>query len=362
MNFMILGLASKAPNYSIDQAATADMASELCCSTEEQKRLLKVLYRRSRIQKRSLVLLEETKGEPTYAFYRQPTHPEDLGPRTKSRMHEYEKFAGKLVLEAAHQALESGKVHPQSVTHLITVSCTGFYAPGLDSELIEGLGLPATVARAQLGFMGCHAVLNALQLAGAISGSDPNARVLIASVELCSLHFQYGWDPDTVVSNALFSDGAGAIVGGSHPEGHDGCWQLRASGSRFVPESKSAMSWRIGNHGFLMTLSPQVPKLIKQHLPGWVDEWLGGYGMDRSQIKSWAIHPGGPRLLSAARESLGISKKETQVSEEILAGYGNMSSATMIFILSQMVSRNYPLPCVALGFGPGLTMEGALFV
>jgi predicted naringenin-chalcone synthase len=122
------------------------------------------------------------------------------------------------------------------------------------------------------------------------------------------------------------------------------------------------MSWRIGNNGFLMTLSPQVPKLIRQHLAGWVDEWLGGYGMDRSRIKSWAIHPGGPRLLSSARESLGISKEETQVSEEILAGYGNMSSATMIFILREMVSRNYPLPCVSLGFGPGLTMEGALFV
>lgn len=376
MGFRILGAASAAPTYTLDQAVLAEYAAVRSCSSDDQARLLTALYRRTRVKSRGSVLAEETGGRVSDAFFNIPDGPGDKGPRTRARMDRYETYAGEMAVRACRLAMERGGMDPESITHLITVSCTGFSAPGMDCEIISRLGLRPGVERSQLGFMGCQAVLNAVRLARAFLDADPARKVLIASVELCSLHFQYGWDPERVVSNALFADGAGALVG-EHGEPRDpresgnsarrggagaGPWIAIANGSHLVPESAQAMTWRIGDHGFDMTLSAQVPDLIEINLGGWVDHWLDGCGLGRGDIAGWAIHPGGIRILSAAEKALSLAEEATAVSREVLAEHGNMSSATMVFLLERLMGEEGRLPCVALGFGPGLSIEAALFV
>jgi predicted naringenin-chalcone synthase len=361
MSFRITGMGTQAPKYSLNQAETARVASRLCCTSDEQERLLSVLSRRTRIKRRSSVLLEESGGVATHDFFRLPRTSDDRGPGTKDRMGKFEEYAGKMGLGACRKALRTAQLTGEEVTHLITVSCTGFYAPGVDYEIITSLGLPPSVERTQIGFMGCQAALNALRVASSLCAANASAQVLICSVELCSLHFQYGWDPNRIVSNSIFADGAGAIVGTGDGGDNPDCWRILGNGSYLVPNSADAMTWKIGDHGFDMTLSARVPDLIDRHLADWLDKWLAGYGLRRSEIGSWAIHPGGPRILVAAERALGISSGDTQVSRNVLTNFGNMSSATMFFVLEQLIGKQAPLPCVALGFGPGLTIEAALF-
>jgi predicted naringenin-chalcone synthase len=361
MSFKIMGIGCETPAYSVDQETAAQFARECCADTPRQERLLGVLYRRTGIRRRASVLLEETSGLPTHDFYHVPKAKDDMGPGTESRMVIYEKYAGRLASRAGRAAMGRAGLSPEAVTHLITVSCTGFYAPGLDFDVIRSLGLPASVQRVQLGFMGCQAVLNALRVALAIAKCDAQARILICAVELCTLHFQYGWDPDRIVSNALFADGAGALIGGAVEEGESAAWSLLGNGAYLMGNSADAMTWRIGDHGFRMSLSARVPDLIENQLREWVDRWLDQFNLKRSRIASWAIHPGGPRILSSARKALDLPEEATRVSHEVLSRHGNMSSATMMFILDALIAQGAPLPAVALGFGPGLTVEAALF-
>jgi len=363
MGFRILGAASATPSFSADQTTLTEFAADRCCTSEDRRRVLSALYRRTRVQARGSILMEETGGQVSDAFYRVPAGIEDRGPSTRARMQEYEKFAGEMAVRAGRKALERSRVEPEEISHLITVSCTGFHAPGVDSYVMTRLGLVPGVERSQLGFMGCQAMLNALRLARAFVDADPASRVLIASVELCSLHFQYGWDPERVVSNALFADGAGAVVGAHGAPGQAGStdWIAVASGSHLVPDSGDAMTWRIGDHGFDMTLSARIPEVIETCLAGWMDRWLASCGLSRPDVRSWAIHPGGPRILGAAEKSLALPAGATAVSRDVLTHHGNMSSATMAFVLERLMKDGAPLPCVAVAFGPGLSIEATLF-
>lgn len=367
MALRILAVASAAPTHSLDQQAIAESVLPLSADSSEQERILKVLYRRTSIRARGSVLVDEIDGQAEYDFYRPRSGPTDQGPSTEARMCKYERHALPLALRAASEALRRSGVRPGDITHLINVSCTGFYAPGIDCELVEGLSLERTVERLQIGFMGCHALLNALRTSAAIAAADPDARILLTSLELCSLHFQYGWNPEQVVSNSLFADGAGALVVGGRRErgagGGERCdpWNMTSGGSYLLPDSADAMTWRVGDHGFQMTLSPEIPGLIETHLAAYVDRWLAPSGLTRDDIATWAIHPGGPRILDAAETALGLTRESTAVSREVLSNHGNMSSATMTFILERLLDSGAPLPCVALGFGPGVTIEATLF-
>ncbi len=207
--------------------------------------------------------------------------------------------------------------------------------------------------------MGCHGTLNALRAAQAWVDAEPAAVVLVCAVELCSLHFQYGCDPDTLVANALFADGAAALVGRSATSG-DKAWRMVAAGSNLMPDAEDGMTWRIGNHGFQMTLSPRVPDLIGAHLRPWLEAWFASLGRRLEDLNSWAVHPGGPRILTSVAKALGLSEATLATSAEILAECGNMSSPTVLFILQRLQQQGARLPCLALGFGPGLVAEAAL--
>lgn len=291
-----------------------------------------------------------------------PTRENDgVGPTTAERTRVYAAEAGPLAVRSAERAMAEAGFAAAEVTHLVTVSCTGFAAPGVDFALIDGLGLKPTVQRTHVGFMGCHGALNGLRVANAFATADPAATVLLCAVELCSLHYYYGSAADKLVANAIFADGAAAVAGRCEAATVGRPLTLIASGACLIPDSAADMAWAVGDHGFEMTLSRRVPGLIARHLRPWLDAWLGDNGLSLADVGSWAVHPGGPKILSAVEESLGLPPAALAASRQVLADYGNMSSPTVLFVLDRLRQANAPRPCVALGFGPGLVAEGAIF-
>ncbi|MCC6694100.1 MAG: type III polyketide synthase [Candidatus Hydrogenedentes bacterium] len=363
MKFSILGQGTALPPHSINFEESVEYAREAFCETEEQKRQLKLLYRMTGVEKRHTVVLDGPEGTPNrVSFFPSPNGACQLGPSIRERMAKYESEALPLAVQASQEALDASQIQPGEITHLVTVSCSGFAAPGVDIGLIKQLGLPATTQRVHVGFMGCHGALNGLRAARGFAESDPSARVLLCAVELCSLHYHYGWHPDQLVANALFADGSAAIVGAAADVVGEGPWQVAATGSCLIPDSEDAMTWRIGNNGFIMSLSSRVPELIGTHLKPWIEGWLADFEYGIDDIRSWAVHPGGPRILSSTSKALGLDREALAVSREVLRDHGNMSSPTILFILKRLRDSKAPRPCVALGFGPGLMAEAVLFV
>jgi predicted naringenin-chalcone synthase len=363
MSLWIEGLGTGVPPHEATQEQAATFAEALGPEDDEQRRQLRAIYRLSRIRTRRSVLQESpgAGGVAGQTFYPPRRDAEDRGPSTSARMQRYEAEAPGLAVPAARAALADAGRSPAEITHLVTVSCTGFVAPGFDVQLMRQLGLPAATSRTHLGFMGCHGAFHALRVAKAFTDSSPHACVLICAVELCSVHFQYGWSPDLVVANALFGDGAGAVVASGTARNGRGDWELTANSSALLDDSADEMTWRIGDHGFQMTLSPRVPGLIQGSLRPWLDPWLASQALSIEDVASWAVHPGGPRILEACAEVTGRTRADFAVSHEVLAEFGNMSSPTILFILERLRRRATPRPCLAIGFGPGLSAEAALF-
>ena len=364
MSLTILGLGTATPDRSIAQADAATLASGFNNAAPGRERTLAAIYRQTRIRSRGSVLLEQPAREPfAQSFYPPAGGDDDAGPSTSLRMDRYRSAAGPLALAAAARALDASGLTADVITHLVTCSCTGFANPGVDVEIVAGLGLAATVQRTNVGFMGCHGAFNALRVADAFATADPAAVVLVVCVELCSLHFQYGPRSDHVVANSIFADGAGAVVGvgAGHARGAErGRWRITGQASRILPESADQMGWFIGDHGFEMSLSAQVPATIAAHIAAFVTAGLSTRGLGPADVRSWAVHPGGPRVLASVAEALALAPGALDVSHHVLAWHGNMSSATILFILERMIAVGAETPCVALAFGPGLTAELAI--
>ncbi|WZO98617.1 type III polyketide synthase [Isosphaeraceae bacterium EP7] len=366
MKAALLGVGTAVPALRISRSESVDAAGTLCAETDDHAGLLESLYRQAGVQSRHIVFSREEfrrvvydEGDFQSAFSSKGKG--DLGPSTSERMTRYERESVPLALEASRAAVAEAGIDVGSITHVVTVSCTGMSAPGMDIALIKGLGLQATVERTHVGFMGCHGALNGLRVARGLIAAEPNARVLLCAVELCSLHYSYGWNPKKVVGNALFADGAAALVLGAESEKRGDGWRLAANGACLFPDSEKAMAWNVRDHGFDMILSSRVPGLIAEHLRPWLVRWLAGHGLRIEDVASWAVHPGGPRVLTCVEEALGLPEGATEVSRSILESHGNMSSTTVIFIIQELMRRGAGLPCVSLGFGPGLAAEAALF-
>lgn len=363
---LLLGIGTAAPRYKISQAISARVARSFVHRDDQSSDVLPALYRMTRVKYRGSVLLEgPSEKEVQQSFYPPASAVDDRGPSTAERMERFTAEAAPLAVRSARGALADASIDATAVSHLVTVTCTGFYAPGIDVELIEKLGLPLDIERVQVGFMGCHGAINGLRVARALSEADPQAVVLVVAVELCSLHYQYGWDTDRVVSNALFADGSGAVVVGRGESQvasalGAGRVQVLATGSRLVPQSRDAMTWGIGDHGFEMTLSATVPGLIESSLEPFVRGWLAKRGLDVEGIGGWAVHPGGPRILTAVEDALRLPGEALEISRCVLADHGNMSSATLLFVLEHFRAQRVPGPWLMLGFGPGLEIEVAL--
>ena len=356
----IVGIATSTPPYRVENKVSAKFAQSWSCSDDRESRKVAALYRRTGIEHRGSVLLDANpQAEIVNEFYPPAESPCDRGPRTGSRSERYAVEAPTLAIQAAGAAILDSGLSAKQITHVITVSCTGFGSPGIDISLIDELGLPGTTQRVQVGFMGCHAAINGLRVAQGLLAANPTANILMCCVELCSLHYQYGFDPDRIVSGALFADGAAAVIL-SKDDSTTELGEVVATGSCLVPNSREAMTWKIGDHGFEMTLSAQVPSLIESELRDYLQGWLHDQGESIESIEGWAVHPGGVRILSATETALGMEQDSLTVSRGVLNDHGNMSSATMLFILERFARQSQPKPWLMLGFGPGLEIEVAL--
>jgi alpha-pyrone synthase len=368
MTLAIFGIGTAVPPTSVTQQEGQRIARWVNCPTGEQTGWLPHIYGQCGIDKRHMCLgravirdiLDETRESRSIFLPR--TRTDDRGPTTGERMAVYGKEAPALAIESARLALARSGLASEQITHLITVSCTGFQAPGVDVALIENLSLARTTQRTHVGYMGCHGALNGLRVARAFVEADPRTRVLVCAVELCSIHYHYGWDPQRVIANALFADGAASLVAGPGTAAPAAAWQVVACGSCLIPDSAGAMTWTVGDHGFAMTLSKKVPSIIAANLRPWLESWLAENGVRLQDVQSWAIHPGGPRILDAVVESLGLDRQAATPSREVFAAYGNMSSPTVLFILDHLREHRAARPCVALGFGPGLNAEATLLL
>jgi len=369
----IISIATGIPDGVIDQDVAAGVVQRLGI-TKRWNKVLPKLYQKSGVRRRSSVLLGPDHLEPDLrqSFYTPPTETAPYGPTTAQRMEVYAQHAGPLICKTSRLAIDRAGITPSRITHLVTVSCTGFVAPGLDHALIQAHKLRETVQRVHVGFMGCHAMVNGLRVAQAICQADGDAVALVSSVELCSIHQQYSEDPEQIVANSLFSDGSASAIVVPYRQALampqvDPSWRMVSSLSLKVPDSADLMTWKIGDHGFQMTLSSQVPMRIEGELRAPLETWLGTLGVSTKEIKQWVVHPGGPRILDAVEAAIGLGSESLSASRETLANYGNMSSPTIVFIMEEILRRSESegLPrekglWLVLGFGPGLHAEAIL--
>jgi predicted naringenin-chalcone synthase len=358
-------IGTATPPHRLAQPTIADFMAGALELDAGDTRKLRALYRVSGIEHRHSVLADYGRANGDYDFFPNTPGLEPF-PLVSQRMAAYRREALPLALAAVHDTLRQAPgVAVASLTHLITVSCTGMYAPGLDIELVTALGLPTSVRRTCVNFMGCYAAVNALRLADSIVRADPAARVLIVSVELCTLHFQKSHDADHLVSNALFSDGAAAcLVLGQPLASPAPSLALRAFHCGLAPEGVQDMAWHIGDFGFEMTLSGYVPSLIEGGIGQLTTDLLKDLPVRREDIKHFALHPGGRKILEAIEQALGLSKQDNRHAYQVLRDYGNMSSATVLFVLRELLAAASPAdngaPVLSCAFGPGLTMEAML--
>ena len=356
----ISGIGTAVPTHSIHQEDAAEIAKQFLGDDRSGGPVTRLYCRAGVSTRHSVVLESSTNGKiKVQSFYQPAQSVDDRGPTLGDRMRVYERSATAIGVRAARKAINDAEITPSDVTHLVTVSCTGFNAPGFDIELCKELNLPSGVARTHIGFMGCHAMLNALRVADAFA-NDPNAIVLVCAVELCSLHHQYGARADRIVSNSLFADGAAALVCRQRQSHFKTRPVLASSASMILPDTMDQMTWKLRDHGFEMTLSTLVPGIIRQRLGEWLADWLQSQSMSIADVSRWAVHPGGPRILDAVDAALQLPSDALSESREILQHYGNMSSPTIAFVLERLGIIQAPAPCVVLGFGPGLTIEAAL--
>ncbi len=357
MSTSIIGIGTALPEHTMSLDESVAMSTDLICRTDREARLLRAMYRKSRVQNRHTCVPHRI----AYEWIAEDAPPSShAGPTTQERMALYSEHARPLAAAAATRALEASGIAAEEITHLITVSCTGFDAPGVDIHLFDELGLSNTTQRLHIGFMGCHGAINGMRAARGLAAADPNARILLCAVELCSLHFKFQWDPERMLGNALFADGAAALIV-SQTQSDDGAiCRLRDTGSCLLADSREAITWHVGDAGFNMSLSNRVPNLICEQLEPWLSAWLVSQGQSIETIRSWAVHPGGPRILDAVGEALSLDSEELATSRTVLNEHGNMSSPTVLFILERFLRQDSSQPCVMLGFGPGLMAEVAL--
>lgn len=273
----------------------------------------------------------------------------DQFPDTAQRMVFYKSYA----FDLARKAIDPLGID-KSITHIITTTCTGFYAPGIDLQIIDHYELEGTVERTAIGFMGCYAAMNALKMARHIVRSELKARVLIVNLELCTLHLQKPKTLEALLSFMIFADGCAASIISADENG----LELEQFNSSLIPDTQDRITWDVGTSGFDMVLSGQVPNLIASFLPDALPSILNG--QNKEGVSHWAIHPGGRTILDAVEKGAALSSDALKISRDILLNYGNMSSATVMFVLQAMMNKSVQKGC-AMAFGPGVAVESMIF-
>lgn len=373
MRVSVHSIATAVPATVLPQREVKQIFADQPNVTPLARRLVTAVFDASAIETRHSVIDElrtgssgpDRCGEPT--FYNS-TSGKILEPTTGVRNQVYADRSPELFLNAARRALTAaaGFTAPD-ITHVVTVSCTGFFAPGPDYLVVRGLGLDPATQRYHLGFMGCYGAFPALRAARAFCQADPTAVVLVVCAELCTIHLRSASDPDTIVASSVFADGAAAAVVSARPAAPGATvLELDAFETVLTPSGEADMAWTIGDAGFEMTLSSYVPRIIAQHIEGALRPLLAADPQVASgpyaDITRWAIHPGGRSILDKVQSQLGLTDTQLEPSREVLRRYGNMSSATVLFVLERILAgggESAERIC-AMAFGPGLTVETAL--
>lgn len=351
----IISIGTAVPGCMHKQSGILDFMQRVYALNEDDKRKLKFLYRQGGIDTRYSVIPDYSLPAAEWEFY-SPTENLEPFPKLEKRMQWYQQYAAQLSMGAIEKCME--KIPGQTITHLITVSCTGMSAPGLDLELLELLNLPATTFRTSVNFMGCYAAIHALKIADAFCKADKKANVMIVCTELCTLHFQKEHTVDNMTSSMLFADGAAAVLvtGNEEIEG----LAIDNFYSMVSLKGKKDMAWELSSKGFLMTLSGYVADMIEEDFDVLVEGALTAANLSKENITQWCIHPGGKKILEAVHKSLGFTNGQLQPCYDVLKDYGNMSSPTVLFVLEKIMdalNKKEKNTIFGAAFGPGLTME-----
>lgn len=354
----ITSIATGNPAYEHSQETLYAFADKVFCKDPTESRKLKFLYRQSGIDKRYSVLEDFGLPANERRFFSEQDDLEPF-PTLEQRMKLYNDTSVELSVNTIEECID-GKINASEITHLITVSCTGMSAPGLDLQIMEVMNLSANLQRTSVNFMGCYAAIHGLKLAHAFCSAYPEAKVIVVCTELCTLHFQKDINQDNMLSSLLFADGCAAMLV-QNTTAEKGL-SLHHFFSTVQFKGKSDMSWELSGKGFLMTLTGYVPELIKEDFEMLVGNALASAGKSKEDITHWCMHPGGKKILQVIEESMQLNNGELQYSHDVLRDYGNMSSASIVFVLQKIVNelKNSDADTAQIlgaAFGPGLTME-----
>lgn len=338
-------LETLVPEHSHEQASLALQLQERF-SDDRIRRLVGQAFRQSGIERRHMVV---------EGFFDCPPYDGEGQATTAERNAVYASESRKLAAALGEKILSApGAPAREEITHLVFATCTGFVNPGPDYYLVRDLGLRESVQRYTLGFMGCYAAIPGLKFAAQVCEADPKAVVLVVALELCSLHMQIDEAPDAILGNTVFADGAAAALVASRPNPDMNTYRIDGFHGGTIPEGESAMAWSIGDRGFDLVLSSYVPKVIGAE----IGTILRRIGVDPDQVDRYAVHPGGKSILDRVIAALGLKEDALDASRSVLRDFGNMSSATILFVLKELLGRSDPGERVlALAFGPGLTIE-----
>ncbi|NOT75433.1 MAG: type III polyketide synthase [Cyclobacteriaceae bacterium] len=358
----ITSIGTATPPHALNQTVISDFMIQSMRLGEDDARKIRVLFRASGIETRYSVLEDYGKTHG-FNFYENTPDMEPF-PSTKRRLELYRRHALAISLEAVSKCISTiADFRKDSITHLVVVSCTGMYAPGLDIDLVKALGLRSDVERTSINFMGCYAAFNALKIGRAVCNSDPDAKVLIVCTELCTIHFQKENTEDNMLANALFADGAAAVLVESNPRKGISLL-LESFHCELATQGEHDMTWTVGDLGFEMRLSSYVPDVIRSGIKNLTRTLLNKIDQRLAEVEYFAIHPGGKKILETIEAELGLTKQENKYAYEVLRKYGNMSSPTVLFVLLEvwktLGTADDNKHILSFAFGPGLTLESLL--
>ncbi len=358
----IISLETAVPAYQSPQSSILEFMQE-AYHDELASRKLSSLFRSSGINSRYSVVPDFDKSRQDAVMF------DELHelPQVETRMSEYKNNALPLAIEAIEKSLQQVRHHLPNfqVTHLITISCTGLYAPGLDAEIISYLKLPRDLFHTSVNFLGCNAAFHGLKIADMIARTNEDAKVLLVCVELCTLHFQPKNNHDNLLSNTVFGDGAASaiITPGTYSDKHKlKGLDIKGFFSLLLDEAKGLMGWNITPVNFEMILNAKVPLFIGEKIEEIVSKAEKKLNFDAKQVNTWAIHPGGKKILDTLTQQAILQHADLTYSYKILQQFGNMSSSTILFVLKEIFENmnKHEDPVFAIGFGPGLSIETSL--
>jgi alpha-pyrone synthase len=348
-------LKTKGLKKSLYRYSQSEIFNSLPGFDRNSERQLSMLFKNSSISNRYSIfenLLDSEIGEFSFEKISRLS--------TTERNDLYRQYAPKLFFDASRELIEEiDNFEVKKITHLITVSCTGCYSPGPGEELMKSLNLENNVERLHVGYMGCYAGLAAIRIANSISRAEKNAVILIVCVELSSLHWRDDTSDDNKLSLSLFSDGASAAIVSQNRFAKS--FLIKNVSSELIPDTEKEMAWHMGERGFEMTLSRDVPHLLEMNIMESVLNFISPINMTLENIDYWAVHPGGSKILKLLEDKFMIQDK-IKSSWNILDQFGNMSSSTIMYVLEDILRKAQSnSKVISLAFGPGLTVEKAFF-